>query len=65
VAALFGLTPSAIYNMARKPHTGVVRYPTGYDVWEVKRWLLTRNQVQAGRAETRRTSNLTPRITGV
>lgn len=57
IAALVGVRPSAVYNLAYRPHTGVKRYPGGYDVWEVQRWLLSRRQSQVrgprGGADTR------------
>jgi hypothetical protein len=59
-AALFGITVAAISNMvARQERTGVHRYPGGYDIWEIKRWMLTRNQLQADRA-TRRKAEVCP-----
>lgn len=64
IAKLVNMTPSAITNLAARPHTGVVRYPSGFDYWQVHLWMLTRDQDQACRA-TRRRAHLTPEITGV
>lgn len=49
VAKLLELTPQYVRNLANRDCTGVHRYSGGYDVWEVKRWLLKRNQSKVTR----------------
>lgn len=49
VAKLLNLTPQYVRNLANRPETRVKRHSGGYDIWEVKRWLLIRNAAKVTR----------------